>query len=114
MTALLNGTLDAVVGAGVLNPADLKTLQTKHSATFHVFLGPPIMNRVIIMNSNKTPTNDLNFRKVIMHGVNKAAIIDKELYGLAEPVDTLFPKNAPYCGIDLTPRWDYDFEKATF
>jgi hypothetical protein len=47
-----------------------------------------------------------------MHAVNKAAIIDKELYGFAEPVDTLFSKDAPYCDIDLTPRWDYDFEKA--
>jgi hypothetical protein len=47
-----------------------------------------------------------------MHAVNKAAIIDKELYGFAEPVDALFSKNAPYCDIDLTPRWDYDLEKA--
>merc|ERR1719253_236705 len=113
MKALLNGSLDAVMGAGVLDPADLKTLQTKHASDFHVFLGPPIMNRVIIMNANKAPTDDLTLRKVIMHAVNKAAIIDKELYGLAEPVDALFPKNAPYCHLDLTPRWDYDFVKAS-
>merc|ERR1712050_477072 len=79
---------------------------------FREFLGPPIMNRIVIMNSNKVPTNDLTLRKVIMHAVNKAAIIDKELSGLAEPVDALFPKNAPYCDVDLTPRWDYDIEKA--
>jgi len=70
------------------------------------------MNRIIIVNANKAPTNQLTLRKVIMHAVNKAAIIDKELAGMAEPVDTLFPKNAPYCGVDLTPRWDYDIEKA--
>jgi len=113
MAALLAGSLDAVMGAGVLKPVDLKTIQTQHSSNFQVFLGPPIMNRVIIMNANKAPTDDLTLRKVIMHAVNKAAIIDKELYGLAEPVDALFPKNAPYCHLDLTPRWDYDFEKAT-
>jgi ABC-type transport system substrate-binding protein len=112
MSSLLDGSLDAVMGAGVLLPTDLKTVQTSHTSTFHVFLGPPIMNRIIIMNANKAPTNDLTFRKVIMHAVNKAAIIDKELAGLAQPVDALFPKNAPYCDIDLTPRWDYDFEKA--
>jgi hypothetical protein len=46
--------------------------------------------------------------------VDKAAIIKKELAGLADPVDSLFPKNAPYCGVDLTPKWDYDFEMAQF
>jgi ABC-type transport system substrate-binding protein len=112
MAALLGGTLDAVVGAGVLQPADLKTLQTTYAADFHVFLGPPIQNRIIIMNANKAPTDDLTFRKVVMHSVNKAAIIDKELYGFAEPIDTLFPKNAPYSDVDLLPRWDYDIEKA--
>merc|ERR1719171_1607241 len=70
------------------------------------------MNRIIILNANKAPTDDLTLRKVIIHAVNKAAIIDKELYGLAEPVDALFPKNMPYCDLDLTPRWDYDIEKA--
>eukprot|EP00670_Eutreptiella_braarudii_P022271 CAMPEP_0174365510 /NCGR_PEP_ID=MMETSP0811_2-20130205/77360_1 /TAXON_ID=73025 ORGANISM="Eutreptiella gymnastica-like, Strain CCMP1594" /NCGR_SAMPLE_ID=MMETSP0811_2 /ASSEMBLY_ACC=CAM_ASM_000667 /LENGTH=55 /DNA_ID=CAMNT_0015506179 /DNA_START=13 /DNA_END=176 /DNA_ORIENTATION=+ len=49
-----------------------------------------------------------------MHAVNKAAIIEKELFGLADPVDTLFPKTAPYCHLDLTPRWDFDLEKAHF
>jgi len=112
MAALLDGTLDAVMGSGVLLPADLKAIQTRQAAEFQVFLGPPIMNRIIIMNANKAPTDDLTLRKVIMHSVNKAAIIDKELAGLANPVDALFPKNAPFCNIDLTPRWDYDFEKA--
>jgi len=32
--------------------------------------------------------------------------------GLAEPAESLFPKDAPYCGAHLTPRPDYDFEKA--
>jgi ABC-type transport system substrate-binding protein len=100
------------MGAGVLEPKDLKEIQTDYTTKFQVFLGPPIQNRVIIMNANKAPTDDLTFRKVVMHAVNKAAIIDKELYGFAEPVDTLFPKNAPFCGLDLTPRWDYDIEKA--
>jgi ABC-type transport system substrate-binding protein len=113
MAALLAGSLDAVMGAGVLKPVDLKTIQTQHGSTFHVFLGPTIQNRIVIINANKAPTNSLSLRKVIMHGVNKAAMIDKELYGFAEPVDTMFPKNAPYCNLDLTPRWDYDMEKAS-
>jgi ABC-type transport system substrate-binding protein len=112
MAALLDGSLDAVLGAGVLEPSDLKTIQISHANTFNVFLGPAIMNRVIILNANKHPTDSLTLRKTIMHAVNKAAIIDKELSGFAKPVDALFPKNAPYCDVDLTPRWDYDIEKA--
>jgi nickel transport system substrate-binding protein len=112
MAALVNGSLDAVMGAGVLQPADLRTVQTQHTSTFQVFLGPSIQNRVIIMNANRAPTNDLNFRKTVMHAVNKASIIDKELSGFAKAVDSLFPKDAPYCDVDLTPRWDYDSEKA--
>jgi len=112
MAALQAGTLDAVMGAGVLEPRDLKTIQTQHTSTHQVFLGPPIQNRIIILNANKAPTNNITLRKVIMHAVHKADIIDKELYGFASPVDALFPKNAPYCDVDLTPRWDYDLEKA--
>lgn len=112
MAALLDESLDAVLGGGVLEPADFDTIRTTHTAKLQSFLGPPIMNRIIVMNSNKSPTDDLNLRKVIMHAVNKAAIIDKELYGMAEPVDKLFPNNAPYCDVDLTPRWDYDSQKA--
>merc|ERR1712045_646371 len=48
----------------------------------------------------------------IMHAVNKAAIVDAELAGSSVVADSLFPKDAPYCNIDLTPRWDYDIEKA--
>mmetsp|Transcript_35396 Transcript_35396/g.64807 ORF Transcript_35396/g.64807 Transcript_35396/m.64807 type:complete len:724 (-) Transcript_35396:68-2239(-) len=112
MAALMDGSLDAVLGDGVLPKSDLATIMNEHSADFHVFLGPPIMNRIIIMNANKPPTDDLKLRKVIMHAINKAAIIDKEFAGMEQPVDALFPKNAPYCNVDLTPRWDYDFEKA--
>jgi len=110
--ALKAKTLDVVWGGGVLKPADLKSIQTSYTKDFSVFLGPPIMNRVIIMNTNKAPTDDLRIRKVIMHAIDKAAIIEKELLGFAKPVDQLFPTNAPYCDLDLTPRWAYDFEKA--
>merc|ERR1711924_450224 len=65
-----------------------------------------------IFNTAQAPTDDINTRKMMIHAVNKADIIEKELAGLDEPVDSLFPKAAPYCGIDLTPRWDYDIEKA--
>ena len=41
--------------------------------------------------------------------------VEKELGALGTPVDGIFPRDAPYCDVDLTPTWDYDnqiFESA--
>ena len=119
-SALVRGNLDVVVGAGVLEPADIREFQRNgvfdqtdgSLIRLKVYLTEPLQNRVVIINTAKTPTNDLQVRKVMVHAVDKAKIIAKELGTLAKPVDGLFPKTAPYCDVDLTPRWDYDLEKA--
>lgn len=46
--------------------------------------------------------------------IQKNVIVEKELNGLAKTVDNIFPLEAPFCDIDLTPKWDYDLEKAAF
>ena len=46
--------------------------------------------------------------------MNKNPIIESELSGFESPTGQLFSKNAPYCDVDLTPRFDYDLEKAEF
>mmetsp|Transcript_45546 Transcript_45546/g.142653 ORF Transcript_45546/g.142653 Transcript_45546/m.142653 type:complete len:651 (-) Transcript_45546:121-2073(-) len=113
--ALLEGTLDGAVGDGVLDPEDVALFQSaEHEATFNVHVTDPMQNRIIIMNTAKAPTDDIDVRRALIHAVNKAAIIDRELAGLDRPVDALFPKNAPYCDLDLTPRADYDLQKALF
>ena len=38
--------------------------------------------------------------------------MEKELGGFFDPVDNVFPRQMPYCDVDLTPHWDYDIEKA--
>jgi ABC-type transport system substrate-binding protein len=111
--ALLDGSLDMVAGAGVLAPADLNAFMTTYSATFNTLMTPVIMHSLIIINSGKAPTTDVALRRAIIHGVDKASIIKKELGGVGEAVDRLFPKSAPYSRVELTPRWDYDYEKAT-
>ena len=110
--ALIDGTLDVVVGSGVLAPADLRELQETQSASLSIYVGPVLQNRVIIMNGNSAPTNDLAVRQAIIHAVDKGSIIDDQLAGFEEAEDSLFPRNAPYCDINLTPRADYDIEKA--
>jgi nickel transport system substrate-binding protein len=108
--ALASGELDAVIGAGVLENEDVADFQTNSS--FTVSLTESFQNRVVIFNTAKAPTDDLETRKMIIHAVNKADIIDRELAGIDAPVDSLFPKNAPYCDIHFTPTWDFDLEKA--
>jgi len=110
--ALVAGNLDMVAGDRVLAPADLTDLMTTHSTEFYTFMSPVIMNSVVIINSGKAPTDDIQLRKAIIHGVDKTAIIKKELDGIGDSADRLFPVSAPYSQVELTPRWDYDFEKA--
>merc|ERR1712032_593470 len=110
--ALLDKSLDVVVGSGVLDPADIAKIKKDNTQDFQVYLTEPLQNRIVILNAAKKPTDDLKVRKRIIHAVNKQQIIDKELFGLADPVYNMFPRSAPYCDLDLTPKWDFDLDKA--
>jgi hypothetical protein len=87
-------------------------LRNNHAEKVSVSLTESIQNRNIVFNTAKSPTDDLQTRKVIIHAIDKATIIDAVMSGIDAPVDSLFPKDAPYCGADLTPKPDYDLEKA--
>ena len=108
--ALIAGSLDIVVGSGVLTPSATKAFMTL--AGFTVKMTEPIMNRIVIFNTAKAPTDNEQNRKAMIHAIDKQAIIDAELSGLEDGIDALFPKDAPYCHGDLTPKWSYDIEKA--
>lgn len=109
--ALLDDSLDMVIGDGVLLPSDLKSRMM--DSNFKTSWTGVIQHTIIIINSGKEPTNDISVRKTIIHGVDKAFIITKELGGIGTAVDRVFPPSAPYSSVELTPRWDYDWEKAT-
>ena len=110
--ALLDGSLDAVIGGGVLTEADVADLKSNHINTLTVSLTDAIQNRIIVFNTAKHPTDELQTRKVIIHAIDKSVIIQRKQAGLADTAESLFPKDAPYCGADFTPVPDYDFEKA--
>ena len=104
--ALLSGELDCMLGAGVMNYDDLNAL--KYDDDFEVLSTEPVINTVLIMN-----IDDATTRKTVIHAVDKASIVDSELGGEDEVVTQLFSENVPYCDLDLTPKFDYDIEKAT-
>ena len=56
--------------------------------------------------------DDIQTRKTAIHAVRKSAIINKELGGIEAPISQLFQTSAPFCDLDLTPKFDYDLEKA--
>ena len=103
--ALLDGSLDAVIGAGVLRPSTIQRLQ--YNSSFEVQHTEPIMNTFVVLN-----IDDINVRKTVVHAVNKNEIITKELGGIEKSVSQLFQTSAPYCDLDLVPKFDYDIEKA--
>ena len=65
--ALLAGTLDAVLGANVLEPATVKSLQ--YDARFEVLHGEETQTDAIILN-----IADKEVRKAVVHAVNKVPI----------------------------------------
>ena len=111
--ALLNGTLDVIWGSGVLPDKDIAEIQDTEDSIIQVFHSDDVQNVILLLNSGKAPLDDINLRKTVIHSIDKSNIIQKELAGLQKPVDTVFPQDAPFCDVDLTPRWDYDYEKAT-
>jgi len=105
--ALEAGELDAVLGSSVLDPADVR--KAAFDSRFDVLHGAETQTVALIMN-----IEDKDVRKTVVHAVNKVPIIDSELTGFETPTGQTFSQNAPYCDVDLTPKFDYDLEKAKF
>jgi len=103
--ALLDGSLDAVVGSGVLAPTDITDFV--YADGFDVSHGEATQNTVLIMN-----IADDDVRKTVVHAVDKGAIIEQKLGGFEEAVSQVFSQATPYAGKDLTPKFFYDKEKA--
>jgi ABC-type transport system substrate-binding protein len=109
---LMAGELDMTLGTGPLTNIQVRDIQYNNATHFQVVHSEILQNAVLVLNTNRTPTNDINVRKAIIHGVNKAEFINKEFAGLEQPANELLPLNTPYCDVDLNPKWNYDLEKA--
>lgn len=95
IAALEDGSHDAMMGSGILTGAHVVDFMYNHTDTVTVHLTEAVIHLNIAINANKSPTNDLQTRKIIIHGINRTAIIEKVLAGIDEPAGTLFPKEAP-------------------
>eukprot|EP00986_Skeletonema_menzelii_P009107 scaffold4054_cov142-Skeletonema_menzelii.AAC.30 len=91
---------------------DVQKLKFRHSDMFDVRHSDVIQHSLLVFNGNKAPMNDIAVRRAVIHAIDKATFIEEQFAGLEEPVNQLLPKSAPYCNVDLSPKWGYDLEKA--
>ena len=84
-------------------------LSRRTDEDFEVLHTEPTQNVALIMN-----IADINVRKAIVHAVDKGPIVDSELGGIEQPASQLFSMNAPYCDIDLTPKFNYDIDFSLY
>jgi ABC-type transport system substrate-binding protein len=110
--ALVDQTLDIMWGDGVLASNDITDIDRMNNPNLNVFIGEEIQNVILILNTGTPPLDSIRIRKAIIHAIDKKYLVKKELGGFTEPADNVFPRDMPYCDVDLTPHWDYDLEKA--
>ncbi|MFC6475959.1 nickel ABC transporter substrate-binding protein [Pseudomonas asuensis] len=107
--ALETGQLDLIQGSEGEVSAD--TFERLKGKGYHTAISAPLATRVIALNSNLAPTNELAVRQAINWAVNKDAIVKHVLYDLEPRADALFSTNLPYTDIGLKP-YDYSPDKA--
>jgi ABC-type transport system substrate-binding protein len=112
MADLLSGKLDMALGIGPLTAAQVQKLKFYNSDKLDVRHSDVMQHALMIMNANASFTKDINIRRAIIHAIDKARFIEEEFAGLEQPVTQLLPYSAPYCNVDLSPKWAYDFDKA--
>ena len=110
--ALLSGELDMSLGIGPLSAKQVQELKFDHSAIVDVQHSDVLQHAILVLNTNKAPTNDIITRQAIIHAIDKARFVEEEFAGLEQPISQLLPISAPYCDVDLSPACGYDIDKA--
>jgi nickel transport system substrate-binding protein len=109
---LLSGDLDMALGIGPLQAKQVQNLKFYHSDKVDVRHSDVLQHSLLVMNTNAEHTSDIKTRQAIIHAIDKSVFIEEEFAGLEQPVSQLLPFSAPYCNVDLSPKWAYDFQKA--
>ncbi|KAL7461064.1 hypothetical protein ACHAXS_001501 [Conticribra weissflogii] len=112
-SALKSGELDMALGIGPLSAKQVQELKFFHSDQFDVRHSDVIQHALLVFNGNRPPMDNISVRRAVIHAVDKAYFLENEFMGLEQPVTQLLPMTAPYCNVDLSPKWGYDLEKAT-
>lgn len=110
---LISGDLDMALGTGPVSAKGIKELNSTHSDEVTVYWSSVQQHAIAVLNTAKAPTDDVEFRKALLYGINKDEdIITPEFAEIRIPADQLLPKALPHCNVDLEPRFSFDPEKA--
>jgi peptide/nickel transport system substrate-binding protein len=103
VAALQAGDLDAFANLAAVEAVD----QFKGDARFRVVVGNTEGETIVALNNAKPPLDDVRVRRALAHAIDRKAIIDGAMSGLATPIGSHFsPLHPAY--VDLTGRYPYD------
>ena len=105
--ALMAGDVDAFP----IYPAPENLDQFRADPRFKVVVGTTEGETIVAMNNGRKPLDDVRVRRAISHAVDRKAVIDGALYGIAKPIGSHMPPHNP-AYVDLTGQYPYDPAKA--
>ena len=107
MAALLAGDVDAFPRFQALQNVS----QFQSDPRFQALLGGTDGKTILAINNKRKPFDDLRVRQALAYAVDRKAVIDGAMNGLANPIGSHMTPNDPGY-VDLTRAYPYDPEKA--
>jgi peptide/nickel transport system substrate-binding protein len=105
--AMMSGDIDAFPLFNALETLD----QFKSDPRFKVVVGNTEGKTIVAMNNGRKPLDDIRVRRALSHAVDRKAVIDGAMFGLAKPIGShMAPQDPGY--VDLTGTYPYDPAKA--
>jgi peptide/nickel transport system substrate-binding protein len=103
VAALQAGDVDGFANLAAVEAID----QFRRDPRFKVVVGNTEGETIVALNNAKAPLNDVRVRRALAHAIDRKAIIDGAMSGLATPIGSHFsPLHPAY--VDLTGRYPYD------
>ncbi len=78
---------------------------------FEVILATTEGETILAMNHTRAPFDDLRFRQALAHAIDRKALVEGAMFGMAIPNATFFPPHHP-AWVDLSDLYPYDPERA--
>lgn len=113
LLAFKNGEIDFLFGTYFNGMIDTEAITSLESdSQYQVKYSDPIASRYLLTNSlTDRVVSDNNIKLAVWYAINRDELCEYIFEGMETPAQTLFPKTAPYCDVDLEER-GYDTEKA--
>lgn len=106
LAAYMNGEIDNAT----LDPGQLAFVNKNPKLKAELYTQPQYQLNMLAMDQNRPPFNDIRVRKAFTLAIDRSALTEKVLRGLANPAYGVIPKGFP--GYDPKLKIEYDPQKA--